>query len=381
MENELDATEKPSRVLLVDDDEDEYVIIREMLSNKSSIPFEVSWARGYEKAGEMLSKNSYDVCLVDYRLDKKSGIELISDFKKKGIDVPFILLTGRGDLELDIAAMLMGAVDFLEKGEIKPSQIERSIRYAIKNNNIIKQLTKERERGEELAKKILDSLEKERELVARDLHDSIGTSLSAIHFALGREIDLIQQTKTPGLNLEGLNRINDMLVDIIDETRRISGNLRPSILDNLGVIPAISSYMRQMQKVYGNIRLVYHLNILEEEIPEKLKINLYRVVQEGIVNAAKHSKAKKVDLVISKDISSILLDITDDGTGFDVGDTLKNVSHSSSMGLEGIFERVQLSGGEIGLHSETGQGTRICIRFPVEQQLAPFSLPQELRST
>jgi signal transduction histidine kinase len=364
LEKKNNTVEKNIRILLVDDDEDEYVIIRGQLSEISDMSFEISWAEGYSQAHNIIKNNQFDVCLVDYLLGKNNGIELIRDFKRKGVNIPFILLTGKGDHNLDLKAMLEGAVDYLEKEGMKPSQLDRSIRYAVQNQKIIAELTLARERQAELAKKILESQEKEREFVARDLHDSIGTGLSAVHFALGREIDKIEKSGTSTINLDGLNRINDMLVDIIEETRRISGNLRPSILDNLGVLPAISSFIRQFRKVYQDINFESEFEIDEKDIPEKLKIIIYRIVQEGLTNAAKHSQATQVELLITNKENCIELDISDNGKGFDIDTTRLNASENNNMGLMGMVERVILAGGEIDIITKPGDGTKIQVFFP-----------------
>ena len=364
MEEKNNTVEKNIRILLVDDDEDEYVIIRGQLSEISDMSFEISWAEGYSQAHNIIKNNQFDVCLVDYLLGKNNGIELIRDLKRKGVNIPFILLTGKGDHNLDLKAMLEGAVDYLEKEGMKPSQLDRSIRYAVQNQKIIAELTLARERQAELAKKILESQEKEREFVARDLHDSIGTGLSAVHFALGREIDKIEKSGTSTINLDGLNRINDMLVDIIEETRRISGNLRPSILDNLGVLPAISSFIRQFRKVYQDVNFESEFEIDEKDIPEKLKIIIYRIVQEGLTNAAKHSQATQVELLITNKENCIELDISDNGKGFDIDTTRLNASENNNMGLMGMVERVILAGGEIDIITKPGDGTKIQVLFP-----------------
>ena len=364
MEKKNNTVEKNIRILLVDDDEDEYVIIRGQLSEISDMSFEISWAEGYSQAHNIIKNNQFDVCLVDYLLGKNNGIELIRDLKRKGVNIPFILLTGKGDHNLDLKAMLEGAVDYLEKEGMKPSQLDRSIRYAVQNQKIIAELTLARERQAELAKKILESQEKEREFVARDLHDSIGTGLSAVHFALGREIDKIEKSGTSTINLDGLNRINDMLVDIIEETRRISGNLRPSVLDNLGVLPAISSFVRQFRKVYQDINFESEFEIDEKDIPEKLKIIIYRIVQEGLTNAAKHSQATQVELLITNKENCIELDISDNGKGFDIDTTRLNASENNNMGLMGMVERVILAGGEIDIITKPGDGTKIQVFFP-----------------
>lgn len=365
MEIQNDLIQRHIKVLLIDDDEDEYIIIKNQLSGSSDMSFEVSWASNYYRAEELVSDIQFDVCLVDFALGEKDGIELIREFKKKDVHIPFILLTGKGDHRLDMLAMLEGAVDYLEKYAVSSSELDRSIRYAVQNQRIIEELRQARERQEELAKKILESQEKEREFVARDLHDSIGTSLSAVHFALGREIDLIKKSGGSAVNSDGLNRINDMLVEIIEETRRISGNLRPSILDNLGVLPAIGSFVRQFHKVYQKISFNFSFDVKEEDIPDNLKIIFYRIVQESLTNAAKHSQGSRVDLVMSKDQDNLLLDITDDGKGFDIESARTMASENKNMGLEGMIERVRLSGGEISVSSETGMGTRICARFPI----------------
>ena len=115
MNTENSSIESRIRVLLIDDDEDEYVIIKKLLSESYVLSFDVSWAENYMKAYDILTHGNFDVCLIDFMLGDKDGIEAIRDFKKKGIRVPFILLTGRGDYDLDMMAMQEGAVDYLEK--------------------------------------------------------------------------------------------------------------------------------------------------------------------------------------------------------------------------------------------------------------------------
>ncbi|MDP9426957.1 MAG: response regulator, partial [Actinomycetota bacterium] len=116
------------RVLLVEDDEDDYVIIRELLSEIEGL--ELEWVSSYEEALGAIGREEHDVCLLDYRLGDRSGLDLLRAASERGHKTPMILLTGQGDRELDLEAMQAGAADYLVKGQIDAPLLERSIRYA-----------------------------------------------------------------------------------------------------------------------------------------------------------------------------------------------------------------------------------------------------------
>jgi PAS domain S-box-containing protein len=116
------------KVLLVEDDEDDYVIIRDLLSEMER--FELEWLTDYDDALGAMEREEHDVCLLDYRLGKRSGLELLREALRRGYKVPIILLTGQGDREVDLEAMQAGAADYLIKDQIDTPLLERSIRYA-----------------------------------------------------------------------------------------------------------------------------------------------------------------------------------------------------------------------------------------------------------
>jgi len=132
----------PIRVLVVDDDHDDYVILRDLFLEIEAGKFRLEWVETYDTAIERMVHNEHDVCLVDYLLGERNGLELLNEAIKNGCKVPIILLTGKGAREVDMAAMKAGASDYLDKGEIGPSLLERSIRYAIER----KRTQEERER-------------------------------------------------------------------------------------------------------------------------------------------------------------------------------------------------------------------------------------------
>ena len=122
---------QPLRVLIVDDDEDDYVVILDLLSEVESQTYELDWAATYESALEVIGKNEHDVYLIDYYLGRRNGMELLRDATRLGSRAPMILLTGQRDREVDIEAMKAGAADYLIKGQVDSSLLERSIRYAV----------------------------------------------------------------------------------------------------------------------------------------------------------------------------------------------------------------------------------------------------------
>ncbi len=124
-------------VLLIDDDEDDYILTRDIFNQLSS-NYSLSWVNSYEKGINAISKKEFDVYLVDYRLGKGTGIDLLNEAISSGCEQPIIMLTGNGDISIDEQAMNIGAADYLVKDEIGPSLIDRSIRYSIQQAQTLK---------------------------------------------------------------------------------------------------------------------------------------------------------------------------------------------------------------------------------------------------
>ena len=135
------------RILLVEDDEDDYVIIRDVLLEMEGQEFQLDWVSTYQEAMEKAISNRHDVCLMDYRLGERDGIQLTRDFLQCGFQAPIILLTGLGSHDLDIQAMREGAADYLEKGDLSHELLERSIRYAIDRSRTLRALRESEHRS------------------------------------------------------------------------------------------------------------------------------------------------------------------------------------------------------------------------------------------
>ena len=122
---------KAIKVLLIEDDEDDFVIVKELLGGIPDKSFKMTWASTYQDSIEFLKQNNHDVCLLDYRLGVHDGIELLNIANESGISMPIIFLTGQGEYTVDIEVMKLGASDYLVKDSLTSALLERAIRYSI----------------------------------------------------------------------------------------------------------------------------------------------------------------------------------------------------------------------------------------------------------
>ncbi len=218
------------------------------------------------------------------------------------------------------------------------------------------------ERIRMLSAEIIKAQEKERKLVAQDIHDSLGTCLTAIKYSLEKNMD--DHVKGLGLQAEGLAKTISMVQSAIEESRRISTNLRPSVLDDLGILPTISWFCRQFEAIYSDINLIKETDIEESEVPELLKIVIFRILQEALMNAAKHSSADTVRVSLARIGGNIELCVSDNGKGFNPEEQIGRMMPDSKIGLVGMKERVELAGGVIQVRSSAGKGTSIRAVWP-----------------
>jgi PAS domain S-box-containing protein len=218
-----------------------------------------------------------------------------------------------------------------------------------------------------LSRKSLEALEADRRSVARELHDSIGGSLAAIKFGLEEVAGPAVQDPVCGSAL--LGTLIGHLADTIKETKRISANLRPLTIDDLGLLATIEWYTRQFGQRYEDIRLVRQIEVEEHEIPEDYKIVVYRIMQEALTNAAKHSKADTIHIRLKKDAGHLELEVEDNGCGFTLRKAFESGDCLSGYGLRGMQERVEICGGSISIRSRPGEGTQIKAHLPVSEIL------------
>ncbi|MHC1724702.1 MAG: response regulator [Syntrophobacteraceae bacterium] len=147
------------RVLLIEDDEDDFLLVKDLLSRSPSSSFELNWISNYDAGIEAASRNEHDACLLDFRLGARNGLDLLREMIQAGCAAPVIFLTGQGRYELDLEAMRSGAADYLPKDQISAELLERSIRYAIERKYAENELRRHRDHLEELVRERTIQLE------------------------------------------------------------------------------------------------------------------------------------------------------------------------------------------------------------------------------
>jgi len=271
-------------------------------------------------------------------------------------------LTARGKLVHDDKGQQV-SVNGIIWDSTERKRMEEELR---KSHNLLEMRIQERtaelreseERFRCLSGRLLAAQEEERKNIGREIHDSIGSSLAAVIFVL-------ESARSNALQLDG-KQIQDLLENpisitkkAIDETRRIHTGMRPPVLDDIGLIVAIDWYCREFQQSYPQIHMEREVGIEENEIPEPLKIVIFRILQESLNNVAKYSKAEFVGLAITKNGGTIEFAIEDNGIGFDLSAILSRADGNRGLGLASMRERASLAGGNLIIQSIPGEGTTI----------------------
>lgn len=240
---------------------------------------------------------------------------------------------------------------------------------AIENAQLFAAIAESREQLRTLSVQIVQAQEEERRRLARELHDEIGQALTAITLDLGMLVQLIP--KSDERLQRALEDAQTLSQNALEEVRRLSVELRPAILDDLGLVPALRWTLdRYMERtgVQGRFEVIG----LEGRLPGEIETVCYRAVQEALTNVARHASARSiaVTLELERNGRMVHLTISDDGVGFDVNQALRRAQVGGSLGLLGLRERVELLGGHLDIRSRPGRGTTVEVRLPVSAQAA-----------
>jgi PAS domain S-box-containing protein len=231
------------------------------------------------------------------------------------------------------------------------------------------ELEKANEQLRQIPSKLISVQEEERKRLASDLHDSIGQTLAAVKFW----VEMVLKLRDVGDSCAALNHLEQfvpILQRSIEETRHIYMGLRPSMLDNEGLLATLGWLCRECMKLYPERHIEFEAGIAEEKIPEDLKVNIFRIAQEALNNIARHSRAEWVDISLSNNIGEIQLVVSDDGVGMDQ-ELILRTNTARSLGLTSMRERAELTGGSFSIESAPGEGTTITASWPIEAEDRP----------
>jgi signal transduction histidine kinase len=211
-----------------------------------------------------------------------------------------------------------------------------------------------------LSRKLLSAQEDERRRISRELHDVIAQTLTGINVRLS--ILKIGAHADATALADAIASTQHLVEQSIDVVRRFARELRPTMLDDLGLIPALRSFMETFLKDTG-VRVSFTVFAGIERCDSAVRTMLYRVALEALTNVARHAKASRVALVIQDVAGGIRMEVTDDGTGFEVDGTA-SVRRNNRLGLVGMRERVEMTGGTFHIISTPGHPTTIRVEIP-----------------
>ncbi len=216
------------------------------------------------------------------------------------------------------------------------------------------------ERLRELSHRLMNVQETERRQIAHDLHDEIGQSLTAMKLDLREAENILAAGPTASLLKDSLN----ILDRVIRQVRSLALDLRPSLLDELGLVPALKWYVKRQGERAG-WETEYSAREGENHLPPEIQIACFRIVQEALTNVARYAEATHVRVSLGRQGDCLVLIIEDNGKGFNVDRAKTRARTGFSVGLLGMEERARLVGGELTITSNTKTGTRLTARLPL----------------
>ncbi len=251
--------------------------------------------------------------------------------------------------------------------QMRTRELKEYQEQLLRRNEELMVLYRELERKEalrgELLRKVISAQEEERKRIARELHDETSQALAALALAL--ETASVAPTRSIKEMKARIAAIKPRAVGILEEVRKLTLDLRPTVLDDLGLIPAIRWYAENRLRHQG-VKVQIEAVGNERRLPPELETTLFRVVQEAISNVGHHARAENVIVTLDFSQSSVVIEVEDDGEGFDLASVSKSYEKGRGLGLMGMRERVALFSGTLEIETAPGAGTQLRIEVPIE---------------
>lgn len=374
--------DKPLRILLVDDDEDDYLITQDLLDDISKDRYQLEWVSTYEQATDRMARSEHDIYLVDYRLGKHSGLELLRWAMAEDCKAPLILLTGQGDHQVDLEAMEAGAADYLVKDRLDAHLLERSIRYAVEGYRAQK-----------------DRIKLEAELRQAQKMEAIGHMAGGIAHDFNNVLTaILSYASLARRHVEPEHPVYSKLVGIEESSQRAASLthqllafarrqvVAPRTLNLNDVVLNLDKLLRRL--INAEIELVtlpgqnLHYVKVDPGQMEQILVNLVVNARDAMPNGGKLTIRTTNETLTRKFTQHhvglepgeyVCLTVSDDGIGmaedvkariFDPFFTTKEPGKGTGLGLATCYGIVKQNNGHILVDSELGVGTTFRIYFP-----------------
>ncbi|RPI83880.1 MAG: response regulator [Chloroflexi bacterium] len=351
------------KILLVEDDEDDFLLVKGMLDSLKKNQYELSWVQTFDDALETLNGDAFSVALIDQFLGEDTGLDVIRTGMVQNPKTPFILLTGNDSYDLDIEAARAGATDYLVKGEISALVLERAIRYAISRKKNEQEILKNAEQIE-VHHRLIQQREIERLNIARELHDGPLQEIISTSFILKDALHETAETDQVAFLRQKVQEALETLQKQIRDIRTFCSDLRPPSLTPYGLAAAIRSHLDKFQDKHPNITFYLALDQDRQSLPEHVRLALFRIYQELMNNIIRHSEAFEVSIRLSVTEDNVEIEVSDNGIGFYVPRNWLDFARSGHLGMVGILERADAVGGIVTINSEISKGTSVVVSVP-----------------
>ena len=361
------------RVLLIEAAEDMWSTVQATFA-ESATQIELSF---------VATANELDLCLthgidadgviIGHPPSRIEALEILRSLRAQVADLPVILIAPGNDADMAVAAFKFGALDFIQKQEGYLPRVVFSLAHGLRraelarhnarlshellaiNRSLEAQVKTRVGEVRALSMRLLNVQEQERREIAHELHDQIGQMLTGLKLQLESAVlDAPMPLKTRLIDIYGLAK------DLLTRTREITLQLRPNLLDDLGLRSALAWHLELFQRQTG-VALATEISLPEEALPPELEMAVFRVVQEALTNVARHSGCQHANVTVVENDTRILVEVTDAGCGFD---SEQVSTRRDSIGLAGMAEKVHWAGGDMEIVSSIGKGTRIHAEFP-----------------
>lgn len=346
-----ESTERLRLLHLEDSELDHELVLAHLLRSGLKVEVErVETRAEFEAALE----SRWDAIVSDYSLPDLSGIDALRIVRGRDALLPFLLVSGEIGEDTAVAAMRGGASDYLLKNNLARlvPALEHAVdaaRTAAARQRADRELAASRERLADLARHLQNRIEAERSAIAREIHDDVGGSLTAVKF----DIDWIRRhSRDPAVQQRAASAL-ETVSHAIGASQRVMHNLRPAILEQ-GLVPALQWLASRFEKRTG---VECHFRTSDESIgtpdrplPEGVPLVAYRTAQEALTNISKHAQATRVTIDLSASGGVLSLELSDNGRGLSRDDLAK----ATSFGIRGLHERASTVGGWVDLSSHPG---------------------------
>lgn len=352
------------RVLHVEDSEVDHVLMQALLEQAG---LHVTWLRVETMADFVAAlEQPWDAIICDYRLPTASGLDMLRYLREGGQPIPFLLVSGEIGEETAVAAMREGAADYLLKTHLK--RLAPALLQAVKAAEAQRQraladvaLRDSQRQLQALTRHLQARVEAERAAMARELHDDVGSALTALKFDLAW---LARHAQDEAL-VQRAQRASSTLDLAIDASRRLMLNLRPPILQE-GLSAALQWLVHQFERQHEALALRLAVPVESVPLTDELALVAYRFVQEALHNVAKHAQAQQVAVELSLAGGVLTVEVRDDGVGL----APAALQRATGFGLRGLQERAAAVGAWVDVSSRPGAGTQLLLSLPLQGAVA-----------